>query len=523
MRTKVTTGTVNGKTMKAVKIGNNLVFNPNADIEEELYRTYNEVLQTGNCSNNSFLGQLIKKSFNKIENDVGRDADLAMTALKEVGRVARATNDYYNKKKTFDADLSNYLLRKGLFKWQKEVFDDSNHKKTMLCGRRSGKSYCTVELALDHCLEKSSDGKPKEAIIIGLTVEKTAAIYWSLIKEKIEEAHIPTTRIDNGSYTVTFTNGNTLTLWGNNSKADREKLRGKDCSFIAIDEMQSQSGLYYLITDILGPIIKGRDGYFVFLGTAPLVAGTMWEKLLQDENISHFHATMEDNPTIPNYVNALRDVLEENRWTEDNITFRREYLGEIAYDTERMIYPHRTYYEELPKANFVSCYIGVDYGWRDYSSYAPILVTDKGECYLIDEWKQNKTAASELVRQAKLLVDKMHTTYDIPVENIHIVQDTSHQQIGADFQAQGISNIENAYKQDEQYQIARVSEALELGDLKIKKEGHFDCECNQMVWKWNQEKGCVVYQIDDDSFHPDIADSVKYAYNQYITEKNCYA
>ena len=162
-------------------------------------------------------------------------------------------------------------------------------------------------------LEKSP--KKREIIIMGLTLEKTAGLYWEQLKEAVKDSHIVTQKIDNGSYTITLSNGNYIQLWGNNSKAEREKLRGKDTYMFIIDEMQSQQGLYYLLTDIIGPILKGTGGELVCLGTAPIYAGTMWEKILSDPAYSHSHATMEDNPTIPDYQHALEQVLIDNHWS----------------------------------------------------------------------------------------------------------------------------------------------------------------------------------------------------------------
>ena len=80
-----------------------------------------------------------------------------------------------------------------------------------------------------------TEKKPREVIIMGLTLEKTAALYWDELKKAIQEAHISTSRIDNGSYSVFLSNGNSITLWGNNSKAEREKLMGRDSYAFIID------------------------------------------------------------------------------------------------------------------------------------------------------------------------------------------------------------------------------------------------------------------------------------------------
>lgn len=501
-----------------------IVFNPNKDIEEELYNAYSQKFQTGKVGKTSWIAKFVDKNMDALEKNLDINPDSAASTLREINRVVSSTQEFYNKRNQLDADLSEYMLRKRLFPWQQKVYDETRQRIKMLCGRRSGKSFTVIELALRECLKPPiGKDRPRCAIILGLGKEKTAQIYWDNIRKAIDECHIKTNHIDNGSYTITFANGNILRLLGNGNKKEREEIRGKDFSFIAIDEMQSQQGLYYLFESIIKPIIKGTNGTIVCLGTAPLSAGTIWEEIINDDKYVGFHATMEDNPSTPNFEHALEEVLEENHWTRDNITFRREYLAEIAYDTNRMVYPNRTYYEELPK-DFkpVKAYIGVDYGWRDYSSFAPILIDAHGECYLWDEWKQNKTAASQTVEVAKTINEKIHKQFNIPMEDIQFVADTSHQQISIDMLNQGVTNIRNAYKQDEKYQIARVAEALEVGYLHIKKNGYFDQECDMLVWKWNEEKGCVIYELDDSVYHGDISDSVKYAYNQYLSERNAY-
>lgn len=516
---KKTVGQLNGNNQPAIKVAGCTLFMPSQDLDEVLYSSYAKKFEYGTTNKSNWLESFVDTNMDKLKQNLAKDPTTALSAMKEIGKVVKETQEFYNKRKTVDTDFSRYLLRSKLFPYQQAVYDDTNKRKTMLWGRRAGKTHTAVRLALKMVLEKEE--KPREVIIIGLTLEKTASLYWDELKKAVEDAHINTSRIDNGSYAIFLSNGNSIQLWGNNSKAEREKLRGRDTYAFIIDEMQSQQGLYYLLTDIIGPIVKGRAGEIVCLGTAPIYAGTKWEEILNDASWSHTHATMEDNPTIPDYQHALQSVLDENHWTRDNITFRREYLGEIAYDTERMILPARKYYEEIPTTyKPVKCYIGVDYGWTDYSSFAPVLIDSNGQMYLTNEWKQNKTSSQALVDRLKAIVDLIHSKYNIPMEEIRVVADSSHQQISQDIYNMGVTNIQNAYKLEENYQWARLGEALSTGDLLIQKDNHFDKECDALIWQWNAEKGCVIYKIDEDVFHPDIADSVKYAVNTYLTDRN---
>lgn len=507
---------------KKIKLSDGtIIFSPNRDIEEELYNAYSHKFQTGKTDNSSWISAFVDKNLDALVKNLDDNPDSAVSTMREINKVVSNTQGYFDRKKSVDFDLAEYLLRRRLVPWQQKVYDSSSRLISMLCGRRSGKSFTVIELALREIIRQPiSKDRPRVAIILGLGKDKTAQIYWDNIKKALEEIHIKPAHVDNSKYIITLGNGNKLYILGNSDKAEREEIRGKDFSFIAIDEMQSQKGLYYLFESIVNPIIAGTGGTIVCLGTAPLSAGTLWEHIINDDQYEHFHGiTMEDNPLTPDREHALENELARNHWTRDNIVFRREYLAEVVYDTERMVYPKRTYYEEIP-ADFkpTKCYMGIDYGGRDFTSFAPLLIDDAGNCYLWEEFKQNGIMASDIVNKAKTWCNMIQKKWNIPVEDIVIVADSSHLPISWDMYNQGMTNIVSAYKLNEHYQITRVYDGLVSGYLNIKKDGYFDQECDRMIWQFDEENKCVIYKLDDKTFHGDIADSVKYAYNQYLSD-----
>lgn len=493
-------------------------------LEDELYNIYAELLSTGKTSSDTFMGQLLLKDFKSLQT---KETDDALKVIKEIGKIAQTTASYFNKKEAADVDFSKYLLRKNLMPWQQKVLDEVSKKIALLAGRRAGKSYELASEMIEHCLEGpdvyNNVTKDREAIYIGLTFEKAKAVIWDILLKTIELSRAPVRHIDNGICQITFTNGSSIRLWGNNSKAEREKLRGLDASMFVIDECQSQSGLMYLIDSIISPIVKGRNGKIMLSGTAPLSAGTYWEKALTDKNWSVFHATMADNTTIPDHENALEEVLKTNGWTRDNITFRREYLGEIAYDTNLLIYPTRTYETETNKPvtnRFKECWIGLDYGFRDATALAPILIDEKGNGWLRHEFKQEGMSATSIVETLKAKIKFIKDAYGLRDDQIYVIQDTNEKSISADMNNQGIKNIRDAKKLGEAYQMAIVRDSLESGRLNIQKDGHFDQECNRLVYKWDSENNSVIYEIDDATYHGDICDAVKYAWSSYTTYNN---
>ena len=488
---------------------------------DELAKDIHEYLITGKCTSTTKISNYINTQFALL--NTAKDSYNAVNNLKFLAEISESTQKQIDKKRANDKDYIDYYLYKCLMPWQRDAYMSYAHRVSMLCGRRSGKSFLLATLMVKHATENPDviEGKTKnkKAIYIGLTLEKAATVMWSTLKTIAEKSKAPVKHIDNSKYIIEMVNGNIIQLVGNSTKAEREKIRGDDFSMCCIDEMQSQQGVGYLLNSIVGPIIKGRNGFILYSGTAPLTAGTYWEQIVQDSSIEQVHATMEDNITIPNYSTALADVLKENKWSEDNIIFRREYKGEIAYDTTAMVYPKRLYYDKLPDMKVKHIQVGVDYGYRDAMSLAPVIIYEDNSMYLAHEFKQAGMATSAVVAKIKEMNDFLKATYHVTDDDIWFIQDTNDQGAGVDVFNSGVKNIYNAYKQGENYQIALVKDALESGQLLIKKGDHFDSECDRATWKIDPERNTVIYELDDANFHMDIGDSVKYAVSSYISNQ----
>jgi hypothetical protein len=79
-----------------------------------------------------------------------------------------------------------------------------------------------------------------------------------------------------------------------------------------------------------------------------------------------------------------------------------------------------------------------------------------------------------------------------------------------------------AYKQNQEFQINRVRDALEGERLYVQKSGILDREFDSFAWMWDNEIDAVIYTLDDstrDCFggHHDAMDALQYAANAYWT------
>lgn len=487
------------------------------NLVEAYYTELANLLTTGKCAYDMPVSTYIKKNFESLMKKASAETT-SEKALLQMDRIVKDTQSYLDSKDQQDADYTEYLINRKCIPWQKEYFTDNAKRIVNQSGRRSGKSYGNALKAIKHCLVGSDmiNGtvKVRVAVIVGLTKEKVGDQYWQLIKDTIAECHIKTQKVDNSTYEITFANGARLVLRGNNSKAEREKLRGDEYSLIIIDEAQSQSGLRYMMDSIFEPIAYARDSQIILTGTGALVLGCYWQEVTDGEKANkwrHYHVTMADNPTVANPEEVLKKVLEDKGWTENDPEYIREYLGQNAYDSTRTVLPNRKYYDKLPDKVWEHCIIGLDYGFEDMNAFCPILVANDGTRYLANAYRANHLGASDIVKKAKEITA---WAQGLKVPNILFIADTNDQSISKDIWREGVK-IQNAYKVDEKLQWSRLKEDLATGTLQIMKGDIVDQEAERTVWKYDEETKKVIHEIDDDVYHPNALDALRYA-NYYI-------
>lgn len=497
----------------------------NVDLEALYYNAIAETFINKKPSLNTPIGNFaannIAHLMAKTKDPSGNKSE---KALIQLDRLVHETQNYLDSKNQMDADYTEYLINRKCIPWQKEYFVDNAKRIAMQSGRRSGKTYGNALKAIKHCLYGTDliggINKPRKVVIIGLTKEKVSEQYWQLLKDTIKECHIPVDKIDNSDLTIKFSIGSMIKLAGNNSKAEREKLRGDEYSLVIIDEAQSQQGLRYLMESIFEPIAYGRDSQIVLSGTGALIYGSYWSEITDGDlavKWRHYHNTMKDNPTIADPENVLEQVLRDKGWKEDDPEYVREYLGQNAYDSTRTVIPDRKYYEDkdLEGKIWEKCIVGLDYGFEDLNAMIPVLIDNQGVRYVVNDWHQNHCGASDIVKKAKEIEEWAR---GLKIPEIMFIADNSDNSISQDIWRQGVK-IQPAYKLDERAQWRYLKDAMRQGELLIKKNSYIDVECSKTVWKYDEEKKQVIYEIDDLTFHPNGLDSLKYANYYIITKK----
>ena len=429
-----------------------------------------------------------------------------------------------------ELDFLRYRVIKDCFDKQRDVILTPPNKKENIivcCGRRAGKTDMAAKLIIYIAIIPNSP-------ITYIHKTFTNAIqqcYDNVIKEadKVGLVRKKESRADG---IIEFTNGSKVTFLGNNNKVEADKSRGSRNKLIIIDEAAFECNMSYLVNDVLEPTLSDfSDSVLVMLSSPPRVPKTFFEKVWNQKNENgnytwkHYSWNMFNNPYIPDPKSTLEHICKEKGVTMDSPLIRREYLGEFVYDTEAQVYKgYKTYKKEekeaiLKNMNITNIVIGNDFGFSDYNGVVMLaydVVTKQG--IVLEESKFNQSTVEAIVEldrkyydeAKKIMLEKNNNT-----NNILIITDSNEKSITFELNTTYKLPAYTCYKYDKMMAISSLAEAMRTGRITIQSNGAIADECEQTVYKRDEEDH-ILSEIDDTQFHPDILDSLLYAYRQMM-------
>lgn len=286
-------------------------------------------------------------------------------------------------------------------------------RKALKCGRRAGKTTAVAIKLLDEAR------KPPVVPVLYVTLTRRNAkeIIWDELLELNDRYSLGgVARV--GDLDLVMPSGVKIQLRGANTEREIAKIRGKKFKFAAVDELQSMPDRIArpLIQEIIGPTLLDYGGGEQWnVGTpAALRSGLWWDLYagkLKGSREQH-HWTIRENERLPARLMGmdveaiLAAVREEYGWTEDDPTYRREFLGEDIEDPDALLYKWnalRNGYLVLPDGEW-SYVFGIDIGFDDSDAIA-VLGWRRGDrrVYLVEEYVQAEEDITDLATQLKRL------------------------------------------------------------------------------------------------------------------------
>jgi len=410
-------------------------------------------------------------------------------------------------------DRAASSLRADLFSLQIAFIEDPHKRKTLVCGRRAGKTHALsrylVKTALEH--ERAN------CLYVALTKPYAVALLWKELVRYCERLALRV-KVDNLRHEVTFTDVDSRIIFGGVSSTDeREKLRGFPYHIVIADEVGSFGAyLGYLLEDVLQAALLDYDGTLVLAGTpSPTAAGAFYEaahdKTGQWKN---WHWTVLDNPRIPQWANrpdwkiiakAYLDSVEERT---PSVKFKREYLGSWIRDVDSLLYQldsERNRYVKLPDEPF-DYTIGADTGFNDASAIVVLAasrVTNK--VYIAHEWSKSGVLFDALAGELK----RTHQAYP----QASMVIDPANKQLVESMKQMHSLPLESADKPGKRAHIDVLNSAIHQGTF-LFPIGSKTFE-QMSVLEWNKDR-----TRESESFPADLSDACLYAYTHVYNWHN---
>lgn len=261
-------------------------------------------------------------------------------------------------------------LRADLFAEQRAVYDDPEKTILVLGSRRSGKSEVIVRWLLAGAMERPGFVYP----YIAQSRKNAKLIAWETLK-RVLRLHLIQATPNEADLTVRLPNGSTILLGGCNDRSEVERWRGLKCGRVAVDECGVMPYLSELV-ETVRPSLMDIAGPMLLAGTPGVVWSGLWYELTgpgRAEESPPLHTwTMFENPHIPAAHDEARRYKRERAWDDDHPTWRREYLGQWAYDQEALVFPWdaQDSADSLPDYRSPWRYtLGVDVGVVDASAF----------------------------------------------------------------------------------------------------------------------------------------------------------
>lgn len=367
-----------------------------------------------------------------------------------------------------------------------------------------------------------------------------------------KELDIPIVSKSRAEGIIEFADDSYILFRGNSSIQDCEKTRGYSWTgIVVIDEIGSQKNLNYLIYDCIMPATKdATDSQILLAGTPPRIPHHTAEAIWNNPSWTHFHWDFRDNPYIPDHDSVIPDMCKAKGITPDSSLIKIELLGLVGeYDTDAMVYRgYKTYDKLPPQFNVTHAYIGVDPGYNDYTGIVGVVADRQlKQAYVIDEIKMNKCGVEDIAHAIIQMRNRIIATYGkvanvqdingniVNLQNIDanlqypiiqfdkfpisVVIDTNEKNMNYTLAAQyKIPRVLAAWKHDKEMSIAQLAEWMRTGVIQIKKGGPVEDEALQTVYKRDPDTDAILNEIDDDIFHPDILDALRYVSVQFAYE-----
>lgn len=327
-----------------------------------------------------------------------------------------------------------------------------------------------------------------------------------------------------------FPNGSTIQLYGLDTEAEIDKLRGLKFRRFLVDECQGLAFhvLEYFLKSVIQPALMDHSGQIMFLGTpgdilmgpffeatAPELAREkaerdgknvekmFWPRLWQDRDKvsddectwSLHRWTLQDNTAMPKLWAAALKWKQLNQWEDDHPTWVREYLGRWVRDGSGKVYQFdeaiNTWVPSDPGDGFNvwglptdrpwSYLMGIDMGYEDpFGILVWAFTPGDNVLYQVYEFREQHLTSDDMYDQIQEVIGM----FDGKIDAIIGDKAGSGRAIYESWSERGL-HIETADKSNKRDYITLFNNDLKQGKIRVIRNSMYQDELSELHWNEN--------------------------------------
>lgn len=467
-----------------------------------------------------------------------REAEYAMLLNELLGEQVEVEKKARKRRNSSNAAKAKAILNK-LSPKQRALADDEYKYISVLCPRRSGKSYAILSAAVAHCVERQGF----RVAIFCLSKPHAKGVYWEDIVS-MNEKHGLDIRFNATELVARFPNGSLLVFCGAESEAEISKVRGRKYHRVVLDESTVYNRKLYseLIQYVIEPALADLQGALWIAGTPKgdhsgefyeatctpakeiiLDNGrrviTNWQvgtpEPLEPWQWKFHRWTAKDNLALPMLWDEFLQKKAFRGWNDDNPVWRQEYLGEWVKMQDANVFRIQRYAHQyagllpwqngkLDKTHFI---MGADFGFHDGTALVIwAFVEDEPHIYeaiSIKERGLTEEQIASMIRRTEATLPKpvRYRVGDVGGGGVLIMEGLK--------RTHGL-HFEPAEKHDKLSHINYFNLALDSGLVRF-RPGSVLMEEMEPI-RWDEASFGTSRQREDRSYPNDLSDAALYAF-----------
>ena len=279
---------------------------------------------------------------------------------------------------------------------QRQVADSDARFRTIIAGRRWGKTYLSIrELA------RFARWPQSHCFYVAPSYRMAKQIVWDPLKYRLMDLNW-VSKINESDLTITLVNDSKISLRGADN---RDSLRGMGLNFIVLDEFAYMDERVW--TEVLRPTLSDKNGHAMFISTPTGKSNWAYDLFHMPRTDAHNWAAWQFTSLSGGRISE--EEIEQARRDLDERTFRQEYeatfeeyAGRIYYAfSEANIRPFKVDQPDM-------IYVGMDFNIDPMSATIGVRLGD--DMQLIDEIRMFSSNTQEMAAEIKARYPKSKVT-----------------------------------------------------------------------------------------------------------------